>query len=384
MLLHLLLVLIKVFSEQKSRLEFFRSFLHFFGCLAAIFVIGFLVIYPIYQYHTLNYPPEKQVSDSRFLLSTFGFKPAADLVIFLADKPVIRAYSQYFLGLLMVFQRASFGHTTYFMGEVSASGWKIYFPFVYLIKETLSFHLLTLISVITALCALIASHRKNSFLKEPLNRLRDWLKNHLAETAMLLFIAIYWATSLKSNLNIGVRHLLPTIPLVIVLVSGTIWQWLANNRFQRLKTLLVAVLIAWQAISIFRVYPYFLAYANELVGGPDKLYNYTVDSNLDWGQDLKRLSQWLEKNEISKVYVDYFGGSNINYYLGEKAIPWQETNKAKDFPKGNYLAVSATLLQAGRGKLAPGSKEQSGYYLWLNQYQPIAKIGYSIFIYYID
>jgi len=52
-------------------------------------------------------------------------------------------------------------------------------------------------------------------------------------------------------------------------------------------------------------------------------------------------------------------------------------------PPNSWLAVSATLLQGGRGWPAPGFNEKTGYYNWLNQYEPVEVIGYSIFIYQI-
>ena len=89
-------------------------------------------------------------------------------------------------------------------------------------------------------------------------------------------------------------------------------------------------------------------------------------------------------NKIDKIYVDYFGGGDAKYYLGEKFVPWNGTKNSKEFPKGNYLAVSATFLQGGRGEPVPGFNQSYGHYRWLYKYEPIAKIGYSIFVYYIE
>jgi hypothetical protein len=146
----------------------------------------------------------------------------------------------------------------------------------------------------------------------------------------------------------------------------------------------LGILILWQAISVIKIYPHFLAYFNEIAGGPDRGYIYTVDSNLDWGQDLKRLKEWVEENKIEKIYVDYFGGGDSKYYLKEKFEPWWGTKNPKELPSGSYLAVSASLIQGGRGMPVPGFSQSWGYYRWLYQYEPpIAKIGYSIFIYHI-
>jgi len=334
-----------------------------------VFLVGFLLIWPIYQYHVWNYPVEKQLQDSQVYLRD-TIEPLKSVILWAVDKPIIRAYAHYFTGLSMIFHRVAGGNTTYFLGEVSNLGWRSYFPIVYLIKEPLAFHFLTLIMLLYAISLI---------RKLPI---KDWLKSHFPEFAMLLFIVIYWVVSIKGNLNIGVRHLLPVFPLAFVLVSGMTIKLLEPPYF-KLKCSILLLLILWQAFSVISVYPYFLSYFNELIGGPANGYKYVVDSNLDWGQDLKRLKKWAEENNLEKIYIDYFGGSSPEYYFKDKFVPWVGTEPAEEFPKGNYLAVSATFLQGGRGKVIPGLDYAEGHYRWLDNYQPVAEIGHSIFIYYI-
>lgn len=343
-----------------------------------VMVIGFIVIWPVSQYHVANYPAERQVRDTQFLLSSHPIRWSGPVLSWAAQQPILRPYAQYFLGLFLVFQRARYGNTTYFLGEVSATGWKNYFPVVYAIKETLVFHILTLIALLYAAWTI-----KKPFWVHPWQRLVPWIRNSFPVFAFLSFIGLYWATSLSSNLNIGVRHLLPVFPFTIVLITGVI-AGLLRPPLLRLKYLFLVILIVWQISSVLRVFPHFLAYFNELAGGPDKGYVYAADSNLDWGQDLKRLEKWVNDREIDKIYIDYFGGGDPEYYLKEKYSPWQGTRDPKELPKGSYLAVSATFLQGGRGLPAPGFNQSSGYYRWLYNYTPIAKIGYSIFVYYIE
>ncbi len=373
-------ILIIVWAILKS--SGFRNFLRVFGKYLLLFIliiiIAYILIWGVYQFHTWNYPPEKQVEDTQHILTSFKIKPLTNSIVWMADKPILRPAAQYLLGVFMVLQRASGGNTTYFLGEVSASGWKTYFPIVYVIKEPLAFHIL-LIMALLYLAWLI----KKPFWHKPLKKTQSWINSHFAEFAMLVFIGIYWATSLSSNLNIGVRHLLPVFPFTILLVSKATTLWL-KPPVLKLKMISLTLLLTWQAISLIAIYPYFLAYFNELIGEPADGYIYTVDSNLDWGQDLKRLNKWTNENKIDKIYLDYFGGADAGYYLKEKYIPWWGSRDPKEMPKGSYLAVSATFLQSGRGKPAPDFNQPSGFYRWLDKYQPVAKIGYSIFVYYIE
>ena len=359
-----------------------RQIIKYLGGLILIMAIGYIfVVWPVYVYHILNYPIERQVADTKFILSSFGIRPLANLVVWLAGLPILRGLAEYVLGLMMVIQRAAGGNTTYFLGEVSAAGSRIYFPLVYLLKETLTLHFFFVLALI------FAGWR---FFKEKIygcGHGRAFLNNHIAEILMLSFIVLYWLSSIRSPLNIGVRHVLPTFPFIFILIAGQLAWWLKKTATHRgvkiLKYAFLTALLAFQVFSVTKIYPSFLAYFNELIGGPKNGYFYVTDSNLDWGQDLKRLAKWTKENNIDKIYVDYFGGGTPEYYLQEKFLPWHCGFSPDYLTQSRWLAVSATFLQGGRGQAAPGFREPTGCYNWLNSYQPITTIGYSIFVYQI-
>jgi Dolichyl-phosphate-mannose-protein mannosyltransferase len=303
----------------------------------------------------------------------------ADLVILTADVPVIRAWGAYLWGLLLTLWRASAGDVTYFLGEVSASGWWSYFPVVYALKEPLPFHLLTGV----ALLVTVARGGARGRGRQPL---AHWLRRHPTETLMLGWIALYWGMALQATLNIGVRHLLPVFPLTIMLVARAVSRWLAALRGRPgwptgpglARAVAVAGLVLWQAVSVVRVYPAFLAYFNEAIGGPAQGARYVVDSNLDWGQDLRRLRAFVEAHHIEQIAVDYFGGGSPAYELGPRSIPWWSAKG----PYPGWLAVSATILQSAQGRWDPALGWQpEEAYAWLRGRTPVATIGYSIWVF---
>ena len=49
---------------------------------------------------------------------------------------------------------------------------------------------------------------------------REIIDKYLPQIAMLLFVAIYWTSSVAGNLNIGVRHLMPAFPFTMALAAG--------------------------------------------------------------------------------------------------------------------------------------------------------------------
>jgi 4-amino-4-deoxy-L-arabinose transferase-like glycosyltransferase len=304
---------------------------------------------------------------------------AAELVIFVADQPMIRAWGAYLLGLLLTLWRASAGYVTYFLGEVTRSGRWSYFPIVYAIKEPLPFHLM-------AGLALLLTLPRGGSRSWRLRALAAWLRSHPTEVLMLGWISLYWSVALRAKLNIGVRHLLPVFPFTLMLVSHRIGRWLEwpPGTSARLmdhssaRRAAVAVLLLWQVVSVLRLYPSFLAYFNEAVGGPAGGARYVADSNLDWGQDLRRLRAFVEAHQIDSIAVDYFGGGSVAYELGAKAIPWSSVQG----PYPGWLAISATVLTSAQGRWDPALGWQPDEaYGWLHGQAPVATIGYSIVVF---
>ena len=342
-----------------------------------VLAVGFILIYAVYLFHVWNLPQDRQIHDMKEELSSTPLKPLASIDVWMAQNPILRPFAYYFLGLLLVFQRGIFGNTEYFLGEISAAGWKDYFPIVYFIKTQLAFHVLTIIAIFFGFLSI-----KRPFWKQMVPRFKFWIKDNFAVFTMLGFVLGYWLVSLSGNLTIGVRHLFPLLPFMFVLISLATLKLLGKLKNKALITakIFVAGLLAWYAIPIILLYPYFLTYFNMAAGGPSAGSRYVVDSNLDWGQDLKRLKKWVDENNIEKIKIDYFGGGNVEYYFGEK----YEKFDPKSGPQTGWLAISATPLRGGQGRPAPGFKDPTGYYNWLKDYEPVSVIGNSIFVYHIE
>ncbi|MBU2219308.1 glycosyltransferase family 39 protein [Patescibacteria group bacterium] len=394
--IYLLLAVLWVILENYGNLKkiISRSF-KIIGKLILIGVIGVIIIWPVYQFHVLNYPIERQKADTEITLASFGFKPAVNLVVWLSDKPVLRPIGQYLLGVLMVTQRASGGNTAYFLGTVSSEGSSLYFPLLYLLKEQLAFHILTLIAIIFAIRNIIRSKSKN------LRTAVEWMRDNFAIFASMIFIAIYFAQAVTSNLNIGVRHILPAFPFIYFLVARQIVRWAKTHDLEEPETLgqqikhffstflkslekysLLSALLLWMFLMNIIAFPNYLSYYNEFGGGIKNGYKIATDSNYDWGQDLKRLKSFVDKNNIEKIGIDYFGGGNIPYYFGDKGqMWWSPWGSPKDYGI-EWLAVSANTLMSAQAKPAPGFERKfEDSYWWLKGKEPYARAGTSIFIY---
>ena len=366
-------------QEKGYRLARFGRCLIGTGCIV---LIAYLSIYPIYLFHTWHYSPVQQRLDTIASLAEPGIgHTPKDIVIWASDKPVLRPYAQYFRGLFMNVQRSSSTDNRFFLGQIYRKGIRVYFPFVYLVKEPLAMHLLTLLALAFGISRML----------QPAYR-REWVAEHFTEIAFLLVLAVYWILSILSSLNIGVRHLLPTFALVYILVANELLV-----RYQRLRDhvqeteikglspaaidrslwglrVILAVALGWQAFSVLRVHPSYLAYFNELAGGPDGGWRYVVDSNIDWGQDLKRLARYVDQRGIREIHFDYFGGGDVDYYLKGKERGLSRCAA----PQQGWVAVSAMWYQHSR------EEPNCEYSRWLPMDKLVAKIGYSIFVFYVE
>jgi len=361
-------------------------------------IIALAIIYAVYLFHIWNYPPDQQLGDTISVLDTFGRRNLAEFDFWFAHHNLLRPLGQYFLGLLMVIQRASGGNTTYFMGEVSASGWPSYFPTAYLLKETIAFHLLTLGALFLALRKVLKAKQKG------LGAAFDWMRDNFILTASIFFVLFYWAYSIKSILNIGIRHVLPTFPFIYILVARELASWIYKPSIENPKSIgewfrslyesivrpipkiiIIALLLLAMFVSVLAAFPFYLSYYNELIG-IENGYKYIGDSNYDWGQDLKRLRDLLRSDPRfsgQKIYLDYFGGGSPKYYLGEQFEPWWSAKGPP--PLGSYFAISSTILAGAQGKPVRGiviKPEDS--YSWLRDAAPFTRAGMSILIYKVE
>ena len=186
---------------------------------------------------------------------------------------------------------AQAGRLAFFLGEYSEEGWWSYYIVAFIIKTPIGSLLLIAGSLIF--------HCQGT----PLRR-------HEAIFLLLPVVCIFLATT-QAKVNIGLRHILMVYPFLFILAAR-----LATIAFQRrwIGRVLIGAPVILTAVSALRIAPHQLAYFNELVGGPEQGYRYLSDSNLDWGQDLKGVQEYMAKEEVPMIYFSYFGTAPPAYY----------------------------------------------------------------------
>lgn len=229
------------------------------------------------------------------------------------------------------------GHHTFLFGKNSSHGWWYYFPVVFFFKTPLPLLLLMLIGIILAI------------------RRRRGLEHVLIPIAILL-------VAMTGSINIGVRHVMPMYAWVATIAAyGTVELWRRARRpFAQLG---FYALMAWLFAGVAAAHPDYLAWFNEAAG--PRPWRIVADSNLDWGQDTLRLEKAVRELKIDKLWVRYATGAELHRHgIVAQDLP--------DEPVKGWIAIGETPISFYPDRIG-----------WLEQYEPVRRIGKGLRLYYV-
>jgi len=196
------------------------------------------------------------------------------------------------------------------------------------------------------------------------------------KTAGLLWIPLCFAAAILQvamlgHINIGIRHVLPMYMGMAMLAAAAVLKMIEASPRRRAAGIAAASLVVWFGASSFLVHPDYLAYFNELAGSHPE--NILVDSDLDWGQDIKRAAARLKQLGVKEVMFPQFIVADL-----EKEHGFPHLNSDFSFteqPEGYFLA-GATFWKAFRFGLPADQK------IWVDSVQPAERIGKGMFLWY--
>lgn len=249
-------------------------------------------------------------------------------------------------------------HASYLDGQWTLEGFRHYHVMAAWYKLPHAHQLLGLLAVV---CLLF-----------PAGKNRMWR----AQLFILLPAVLLFAIASKIHIQLGIRYILPTFPFWTLFV-GQVGRWFDRSQY-RWRTVAIGVLMIGTLAGL-RYHPHHIAYFNELAGGPENGGQHLVDSNIDWGQDLHRLRDYLKQNNIAQIGLAYFGmmppeALGISYQLPPAGVP----------QPGRY-AVSVSLVHGRPHTIRDGNGNSHGSdigeFSYFQFFEPKARLGYSIYYY---
>jgi len=236
------------------------------------------------------------------------------------------------------------GIESYARGVWSDRGWWWYYGYVLLLREPLGVWGF-LVFALFASC----------FYRSVNATWRDEL------TVLIPLLLVFTFISSQDGLSINPRYVVLVLPLLYIFVSKVTSF---PSGFCRIPA---AVLLAWVVVSSLSFYPYSMSYFNELAGKPTSYPKYLLGSNIDWGQDAYALKTWVKKHQEAKpLYISYSSPISL------EKLGIESTGTVPTEPTVGWMVVGVNELFTKEGKLD-----------WLHQHEPVAMIGYSIWVYHI-
>jgi hypothetical protein len=311
--------------------------------------------------------PESQAAFGRELLGDPQTGQWAKLVADLTE--VSRPLGYYALGLAVLHRHNLRGHPSYLVGAVAPSHGASYFPVAFLLKTQLA------LLALGGLAAFVGSSGRTATFEG---------------RVLLLSVAIYAAVALVARLNIGVRHLLPLYPLLIVWTSQAV-RWPQGRHPARAAV--VTALACWYLSGVVSVHPHYVAYFNELAGGPARGWTALSDSNVDIGQDIERLGAYARHAGITDLTVlcstdsDLWSCQEVRHHLAPARTWDPEDSGAVTAPGPGFVAVGKTMAWLTESRLRRRHPEALDgwreFRARLSRTEPVHTVGHSIDVYYL-
>jgi 4-amino-4-deoxy-L-arabinose transferase-like glycosyltransferase len=235
-------------------------------------------------------------------------------------------------------------HPTYFLGEATRRNHALYFPVAFVLKTTLPFLFLLLAALVRCVYR------------------REKLETWVWVPASVFFLSVLGAQ------NLGVRYLLPAFPFLLIAaaLSAATLSAATGNKAARWGILGLGI---WHAATAWASFPAHLSYFNDLVPKEHKI-RLLGDSNLDMGQDVRRLAERARLRGWPAVRLATSIGVDPGFY-GMSWDWWTEKDLEGPQP-GRVYAVNVSFLQL-TPIFHPGTTPIARS--WVTRLAPTEKVG---------
>jgi hypothetical protein len=262
---------------------------------------------------------------------------------------------RFFAGMHDIFTHVQTGHPAFLLGESRTTGWWYYYPVALLVKTPIAFLILCALGIYVSL-------RK---------RASPEYLFPLAYCAGILLPAM------DSRIDIGIRHIEPIYLGLSIVAALGLQQLLEWSRERILYGITALALVLWMVVSVAIDHPDYIAYFNGFAGKHPE--NILVDSNYDWGQDLKLLARHFRKLGVTEFTMSSIdGGRSFPYLQNWYGLPKMDVLDPIT-PSPGWNVLRPTIDKSYRSRVLHGRTDVTP---WYDQIPPTERVG-SLSLYYI-
>ena len=261
---------------------------------------------------------------------------------FLKSVSTLTAYGHYKRSFMTAFAHSANGHAVCLENSFVTCDWR-YFAAALFLKLPAG-TLLLFFAGLAALFFVPVSKRDKALILVPLT-------------------VYFLIASLLNKINIGVRHVLPIYPFLF-LTAGALGLWIQtrpSGLFRKAAFAVVMVLAAQIAVRHFAFAPDYVSYFSEFAQSPERAAALLADSNVNWGQDNRKLAEYVKENKIPhiKITSSTMNPDEYDYY----GMPWsrlEETDLENPAPGYYALSISAYVAEQSSPKSAFKGRKPDG------------------------
>lgn len=269
------------------------------------------------------------------------------------------------------------GSRSYLFGEWSDRGWWYYYLAGLGLKVPLGVWCLGLIAAVGCLSRL---REGSAGLSGGAGRTDGpALADHVAVLAP--GVAVLALVSSQDGFSHHFRYVLPALPFAFVW-AGQAARAVGPGRW--FSSAVVLASTGWAVAAPLGVYPHTISYFNELAGGPSNGHRYMLGSSFCWSQDRFYLRDWLRDHPEA----------DSPYMLLERSVSLERLGLRSrgEPPRGGPAPGEGDGAGDRTYGPVPGwhvvdvqrLHDPDGAYLYFLEFEPVATIGYSTYIYQID
>jgi hypothetical protein len=206
------------------------------------------------------------------------------------------------------------GRPAFIFGQVLDKGVWYYFPVAFVLKTSLPFLIATILGVLWTAVRIVK---------------KKWADGLYIIVPPVLYLAM----SMTTHLNIGVRHIMPVFAFFAVMSAAAVQAFWTSEQYYRwrINKILPAALVIWIAVLAIVTFPNYETYFSPMAGGSSNGWRLLSDSNVETGQEVKTLAEYLKTRGETKVNGLFMGSEFIEQYgIDECDLPCSDDDDSAD------------------------------------------------------